>query len=1437
MPYLAKKVLSRYFRTECRRQLRLDLSPDNRRYQAEREKEGMPPPQPPRPGLEQIAQAGEAWEAAKLHDLTQTFGAQAVVGAAASDASGRVRYNPVPLQEALNGIAPDCFIVQAEYEIGAAFETALGIAGHRAQLGLGYARVRPDLIEVLPPGRFPQEVTPSGEVLPLPEGDARLQLRVIDIKLTAEPSPGYFAEIAYYTMALAGWLADQGLDGQFAAVPDGAVWPGSHDAAKLTLAHRQLQKEGVTPSTVQLQAAMAEDLEPVPFEVFVFRVRRFLQEELPEVLSQPWRDLAWHVDNRCSGCDYLGYRWTGARAGAAPDPDLCIPMAERQDHLCRVAFIPRGAGASLQDQGILTVASLAQLQAASPAFDTHQVLRATRTVVSGRASSLQTQQPHIPPDAGSSAVMPKWADLRIFLSADFDLGSAITFALGMKAFWLEPRDFGSPDASPRRTENWRALPQVFIVDQKDLQAEERELLAFLGQIHRVLAEARALHAETTVQFYLWDSLQYDHLTRVIGRHLQAVLKDRTVQYLAWLFPSEELLPNPQLTTRRSPITRVREVIRSVLAAPIPHYYTLLEVARRYHEERLPEQAARFSIHPLFEDALSDQVPSERAHEIWSRATGARSWQQSLATLTETVQKRLSALETVTRRLEADLRPVLGQSAPPIGRVRPPERQPRVSADGQLWHAFAKLNEALTELEVCQIRAMPPHEREARFHSARVSERLRGAEEREALERLGLPGKVRRRVYRLRPLSREVKLREGDFSFAISPEAAPGFPDRRVAGVAEGSPALPLPEWVQNNPSVTFTEATRVTVAGIDRETGLLVLDPNDRWPSVLDDLEKHAGFDFSRDAILDPVHHDYFTRKLLEALQAVGNPPSARDNPLVRQATGALTGRGARPTRHSPPADFLWDAPAMAAAPVRRVLPPVREALERHGLGLNETQWRAWEAALTRRLGLVWGPPGTGKSRTARAILLGAAVEAHRQARPIRILLCASTYRAMDNVLLDLHRDLQALLPAACEVHRLRSYHKGRDEALPEEIDRELNKFNPSPEVLDLRSRLKGRQGITLVGGTPEQLHNLLTVNDNPAREELFDLILVDEASQMDVAHALLPLCSLAEGGSVVLAGDPKQLPPIHQAEPPRGLEAMVGSVYTFCTEAHGLEGHAVMLDENYRSNRTLVRFSLNAGYRATLSSYSPDLKLHLLEALPQGPPPDWPPELYWTPEWARLLDPDYPAACFVYPEGRSSQWNRFEADAVAALLYLLHGRVSEQLLNERCPGSPHPLPPGDTPYSPAGFWQRAVGVVTPHRAQQGLIIGRLQRLFAPTGVPDGLIRDAVDTVERFQGQQRDVIIASFALGDPDAIGEEDEFLMSLNRFNVMASRARAKLVVFLSQELADHLSSDLDVLRESRLLKLYVESFCRDPQPITLGWVGNDGRRVSVPGILKRRE
>jgi superfamily I DNA and/or RNA helicase len=97
------------------------------------------------------------------------------------------------------------------------------------------------------------------------------------------------------------------------------------------------------------------------------------------------------------------------------------------------------------------------------------------------------------------------------------------------------------------------------------------------------------------------------------------------------------------------------------------------------------------------------------------------------------------------------------------------------------------------------------------------------------------------------------------------------------------------------------------------------------------------------------------------------------------------------------------------------------------------------------------------------------------------------------------------------------------------------------------------------------------------------------------------------------------------------------------------------------------------------------------------------------------------------------------------------------------------------------------------------------------------------------------VIIATLALGDPDAIRDEDEFLTSLNRFNVMASRARANLIVLVTQEVVDRLASNIDVLRDSRLVKSYVESFCKASRPMTLGHLVAEAEKP-VGGLFKWR-
>ena len=1429
MPQLGKEALSQFIRTECFRLLRLNLSPDIQAFQNERTAAGMPPVQPPRPGLEYLAQAGEEWQAEKIEDLSNTFGTTVVIGDRYTNSAGHERFREIDLINYLPTAPQGSFLVEAEFDVGAAFENALGISGYRQTYGLVYSRLRPDLIEVLPStSEINRYINPAGGVLWLADDDPRIKLRVIDIKLTAEPSPSYFAEVTYYSMALAGWLIDRGLDNRYVVVPNAAIWPGSHDASCLVRTCRDIEDQGGTPTYAQMWDAMQEDLEAVPFEVFVGRVKHFFITDIPQAFACSWQQHPWHVDNRCKGCDYLGYPWLDRNGQPTAHPLHCMPTAEQTDHISRVAFISRGASAALNDQGIADVPALAQLQPNSPVFDAHYSLRATRNVVSGRATSLQAQQSAIPPQSGTSGVMPKYADLHIYLTVDFDLGSAITFSLGVKGFWVEPQPFGF--TGQRVTQAYG--PYTHVIDQKDLSVERRELMAFLNNINTILTDARNRNTATTVQFYIWDSVQYKHLTRIIGRHLQTILADQTIQYLSWLFPLEELLPNPAMETRRSPITIVREVVRTLLAAPIPHYYTLFHTARVYHHASLPPQVAAFSVHPLFEDTLSDQIPSERAHEIWARVTRPRLWSDQLRTLQETVSKQLDALEAVTRRLEEDLRPSLQQIAPQI-RIEPPQRQAGISFDGQLWYGFARLNAALGELEVHQIRAMPPDEREARYRSARLTRRLTGAEETTALAQLGITQRPRLRVYEMRPESREVKAREGDFSFALAPENQPGFLDRPLQLVTQGTPLEPA----NGSGWRTYMESvTGVRIIAIDRDAGLIALLPNNRYPTMLDDLEQHGLADFSQDVILDPVWIDTFTKKLKETLHAIGNPPNARGNPLVRRAVGLATRRRGRQTPGSPAADLLWSGNTLANSVVSRNLPGIRQQLEQNGISLNQSQWAAWEASLSRRLQTVWGPPGTGKSRTLRAVAIGAVVDAVQRNIPLRILICAPTYNALDNVLLETVTAIGQIVqhPDLLSV-RIRSIFRPADPNIPNTLDLELDKFHPSQAVQQLRQRLQNNVGITVVGATTEQTHNLLVTGNDSARQEFFDFIILDEASQVDVGHAILPFAALAENGVVVVAGDPKQLPPIHQAKAPVGLEAMVGSVYTFFEQLHQVQPS--ILEENYRSNRVIVELAHEAGYDRSLTSYSPDLRIDMLTPIPTtAPPTGWPQSLFWTPEWASLLEPDSPVSCFVYPEGRSSQWNPFEADAVAALAFLLYGRLGDQLLNERDPNSGRVIAVSHTPYTMDDFWQRGIGIVTPHRAQQALIVARLQQVFGPLGASNQLIRDAVDTVERFQGQQRDVIIASFALGDQDAIQDEDEFLMSLNRFNVMTSRARAKLVTLVTQEVVNHLSSELDVLRQSRLLKVFVESFCDNARPMTLGHVSTNGT-IQVNGLFKWRQ
>lgn len=56
------------------------------------------------------------------------------------------------------------------------------------------------------------------------------------------------------------------------------------------------------------------------------------------------------------------------------------------------------------------------------------------------------------------------------------------------------------------------------------------------------------------------------------------------------------------------------------------------------------------------------------------------------------------------------------------------------------------------------------------------------------------------------------------------------------------------------------------------------------------------------------------------------------------------------------------------------------------------------------------------------------------------------------------------------------------------------------------------------------------------------------------------------------------------------------------------------------------------------------------------------------------------------------------------------------------------------------------------------------------------------------------------------------------------------------AQEVIDHLAHDIDVLRESRLLKLYAEGFCNNSRPMSLSYIEPGGGTHTFPGMLRWR-
>jgi len=141
---------------------------------------------------------------------------------------------------------------------------------------------------------------------------------------------------------------------------------------------------------------------------------------------------------------------------------------------------------------------------------------------------------------------------------------------------------------------------------------------------------------------------------------------------------------------------------------------------------------------------------------------------------------------------------------------------------------------------------------------------------------------------------------------------------------------------------------------------------------------------------------------------------------------------------------------------------------------------------------------------------------------------------------------------------------------------------------------------------------------------------------------------------------------------------------------------------------------------------------------------------------WDLVLDPESPAVFLDLCHQNTTVRSRIEADAVMELILSLFMRD---------------VSPED------------IGVVVPYRAQSRLIRSLICRNLLDRELANRLV---VDTVERVQRQEREVIIVSFATASAKFAAQMADFLFQPQRLNVAVTRPRTKLILVGSHHMLD---------------------------------------------------
>ena len=436
---------------------------------------------------------------------------------------------------------------------------------------------------------------------------------------------------------------------------------------------------------------------------------------------------------------------------------------------------------------------------------------------------------------------------------------------------------------------------------------------------------------------------------------------------------------------------------------------------------------------------------------------------------------------------------------------------------------------------------------------------------------------------------------------------------------------------------------------------------------------------------------------------------------------------------------------------------------------LNKTQEQAVNEVLwAKDVEVVHGPPGTGKTTT----LVESIYETlHRETQ---VLVCAQSNMAVDWI-------SEKLVDHGVPVLRIGNPSRVNDKMLSFTYERKFESHPDYPELWSIRKMIRQIKENRKRGDNVHQkiarLRDRATEIEMTINAQLFDearvvaCTLVGSANKLLVRHkfstlfideaaqALEPACWIAtrRASRVILAGDHQQLPPTIKC-----YEAMKqGLGKTLMERIVENQPEAVtLLKVQYRMNDDIMKFSSDWFYHGQVES---DDSVKHRSVLDLEHPIQWidgKEMLQQVNEELKdeeKLKIDFTEQFIGENHGRI---NKAEAELVLSTLNNYINKIGkERFLAERLD----------------------VGIISPYKVQTQYLRQQIRKReeFRP-------FRQviSVNTVDGFQGQERDIIIISIVRSnDNGQIG----FLSDLRRMNVAMTRARMKLIIFGDKATLQH--------------------------------------------------